>query len=112
MKKLLFVLFLLIAGNVNAQIVLIPKDASGTVGTSYKAVLPSQPAREYLLIENGSASNYMAFTYDNTVPVVNGAGSITLAPYQIYNADSAWVPTGGINVIGSGSGTVYTVKYR
>ena len=99
---------------VHAQAVNTVKDASGTVGTSYKAILPTQSGREYLFVENESTTNYLAITIDNTVPVINGAGSITLAPYQTFIVDPAWVVAGGVNVIGSGSGsgTVYTIKYR
>ena len=112
-KVLLFLSFLFISTVVFAQVVNIPKDASGVVGTSYKVALAqATTAREFLLVQNSSASNYIAFTFDNTVPVINGQGSITLAPYQIYNAYSEWIPAAGINVVGSGAGSVYTIKYR
>lgn len=84
-------------------------DASGTVGTTSTQV-QGILNRIYFQIQNISSVNSLGITVDGKVAAIGVPGTITLAPGQglIYQGV---VPAGVINVIGSGSGTTYTIKY-
>lgn len=83
---------------------------TGTVGTAAAqaiAAIAVGGTRGVLIIENNHATNSMAYSLDGTTPVIGGNG-FTLGPLgkDIY---SIWVPQGSVQVIGSGSGTAYTL---
>ena len=83
------------------------KDFSGTCGTATKVALPIDNGRVVLELQNISA-NTLGFTTDGTPAAIGTPGTFQLAPGQGYNP--AVPPTGEINVVGSASGTVYTLK--
>ena len=86
-------------------------DASGTVSTASTQALASNVSRQFLMIQNVSTnSNNLGVTLDGTVAAIGSAGTITLAAGQgvIFQQN---VPSGAVNVIGSASSTVYTIKY-
>lgn len=83
---------------------------TGTIGTSAATVLAANVARNYLRVHNPSATALLAVTYDGvTTPVVNGAG-ITIAP-EWEDCNEIHVPTGAVQIIGSGAGSPYTIEY-
>jgi hypothetical protein len=81
---------------------------SGTVGTTATAIVAANFGRNFLQIEcTNAATNNLAYTVDGTTPAVNGNG-FTLAPLGSVTYD-LWIPNGAITIIGSASGTTYTI---
>lgn len=85
---------------------------TGTVGTSPITVLAAGRASCLLSVHNPNLSNgdFLAVTYDGvTTPVVYGAGK-TISP----GGDDQYigfVPNGAVQIVGSTSGTAYTVTW-
>jgi hypothetical protein len=109
------------AGAVNRQRVTIADliteiDASGTVGTSPVTAISAGIATQWVDIENVSYANgnLLGYTYDGSTPAFSGgfptAGTLCL---QIGGTKqySLRIPSGALQVVGSASGTVYTIKY-
>lgn len=91
----------------------------GTVGTTPVTVLVMQPTvpntfapiQNYLQIQNTSNGNYLAYTFDNATPAVNGNGN-TLPPYWTEQCDTYVINgPGNLKVVGSAAGTTFTIKY-
>lgn len=62
-------------------------------------------------IQNTHPTNLLAYTFDGIDPVINGAGN-TLPPYWTEECDTFVINgPGPLKIIGSGSGTTYTIKY-
>lgn len=88
----------------------------GTVGTLAVQILAAatlnpvsrRPGRQRLRVHNPSSTNSLAMTLDGTTPVVNGQG-YTLPPYGTYD-DTVQVSQGALTLIGSGSGSPYTIS--
>ena len=83
---------------------------SGTVGTTSTIVIAVQTGRQFLQISNPSASALLAFSFDGTPAVINGAGCVTLNPggSASYTPDG-FVPTNSVNLISSISSCPYTI---
>ena len=91
----------------------------GTVGTSPVTILnlfPTAkatmiPVQNYLQIQNTSNANYLAYTFDNATPAVNGNGN-TLPPYWTEQCDTYVINgPGNLTMFGSAAGTTFTIKY-
>lgn len=82
-------------------------ETSSTVSTAAAAGVSADVGREFLQIINNHQTNSLAYTLDGSNPVINGNG-VTLFAGGSSTYDT-FVPTGAVRVIGSGSGTGYTI---
>lgn len=93
---------------------IVPKPETGavtttaaTVGTSSATALAAG-SRDYLALINASGSAFVACNFGGTA-VVNGAGSITLSPYQSFTWESSFAPNDAVNCIASAAATPFTI---
>lgn len=90
----------------------------GTVGTTPVIVLRfltghgiMNPVQNLLQIQNTHDTNFLAYTFDNTTPAVNGGGN-TLPPYWDEQCDEYVINgPGNLTIVGSAAGTTFTIKY-
>lgn len=93
---------------------IIPLPSTGAVTTTGASVGVASAAalaagdRDYLLLNNASASAFVACNFGGAA-VINGAGSITMSPYQSYVWESSFVPNDAINCIASAAATPLTI---
>lgn len=80
---------------------------SASVGVASAQALASG-ARKYLLLNNESASAFVACAFAGSA-ALNTAGSITLAPYQSFTWESSFVPNDAVNCIASAAATPLTI---
>ncbi len=76
-----------------------------------QTVLPLNQGRNYLSILNQSATASIACAFGSTVPVVNGAGSITLLPGAgyVWDTGAGMVPNDSMKCVASAPTTPLTV---
>lgn len=75
------------------------KDISVTnVSTSSTLLIPANPNRRYLLIQNTGSEN-VGIAPQGTTAVIGGAGTIVLPQYWSYCSESNFDPTNGFNII-------------
>ena len=81
-----------------------------TVGSSSAQVLAAGGATVYLALINpnapGGATVSCAF---GTAAVLNGAGTVTLLPGQIFTMENSFIDSDAINCIASSASTPFTV---
>lgn len=93
---------------------IVPKPETGPVTTTAVTVgVASAQAlaagsRDYLALINASPSAFVACNF-GAAAVVNGAGSITLSPYQSFTWESSFAPDDAINCIASAAATPFTI---
>ena len=77
-----------------------PHDGTQTLAGSSVQILADNGNRQFLIIQNNSASN-MGINVIGGTAVINGTGTLTLTPGAMLFFDS-YVPLGAISAIGTG----------
>lgn len=72
------------------------------------SVLPANPNRNFLLIQNSDNALIIGVRLDGGIAVINAPNTITLAPGATMLFDVA-VPMGAVTAISSGAGAQLTV---
>lgn len=90
-------------------------DASQTVGTTAITAISAGLATCWVDIENVSTNgNLLGYTFDGSTPIISGgnpgAGTFILLPFGTKTYDRR-IPLGVLQIIGSATGTVVTIKY-
>lgn len=85
-------------------------EVNGTVGTTAAVALVANTGRNFLTIQNTSASNSLSFTVDGSTPISTSKGFLLSAAGGAVTFD-VFVPTGAITVIGSAAGTTYELLW-
>lgn len=93
---------------------IVPKPETGavtstavTVGVA-SALALAAGGRDYLALINVSGSAFVSCNFGGAA-VLNGAGSITLSPYQSFTWESSFAPNDAINCIASAAATPFTI---
>ena len=107
---------------VNATGAALPIGWGTTVGTTPQLAIPANPSRQALIFVNASTGINIAFCPAQVavgtlgvytpiatgVPVINGPGSVTMAPGDKFIIDTLNVTT-AFNCVASGAGGVLTM---
>ena len=107
---------------VNATLQALPAGWGTTVGTTPQVAIPANPGRQAIIFVNASSGINIAFCpavvnvgalgvyagFATGVPVINGPGSVTMAPGDKFIIDTLNV-TSAFNCVASGAGGVLTM---
>lgn len=99
-------------GKLDVNATVTPGSGAGTVTSATVTTSSAQAlatgTRKYLALYNESASVFVACNLGGTA-VINGAGSITLAPYQSFTWEASFVPTAAVNCIAASGSQPFTI---
>lgn len=88
---------------------LVNDKSIASLSGSSQPLLPANPDRRYLLIQNTGSANVGVNLAGGTA-ALGGLGTITLAPNGSYEPDSNFIPTNAVTVIGTTGQPVFCVE--
>lgn len=80
---------------------LVVDHSNASLSGASQALVSEDATRQFLMIQNESATNYIAVNLTGGVAALNTGGSVTIPPLKALIISEGFIPTNAITVIGT-----------